>query len=98
LRLIANHLRLHLAAKRWARKIVGKLLLAHAAGDPTFTAIARKKGQKAVVVGTVVAGATYWGVTWKDIPPTKSAAGLKDLRIATYEAPSTNYALMAKTL
>jgi NitT/TauT family transport system substrate-binding protein len=47
----------------------------------------------------VVAGATYWGVTWNaKIAPTKSAAGLKDLRIATYEAPSTNYSLMAKTL
>jgi NitT/TauT family transport system substrate-binding protein len=67
--------------------------------DPTFTAIAREKGQPAVVVGTVVAGATYWGVTWKDeIKPTKSAEGLKNLRIATYEQPSTNYSLMAKTL
>jgi NitT/TauT family transport system substrate-binding protein len=67
--------------------------------DPTFTAIAREKGEKAVVVGTVVAGATYWGVTWNDkITPVKSAAGLRDLRIATYEAPSTDYALMAKTL
>src|SRR5579871_627825 len=34
--------------------------------DPTFTAIAREKGQPGVVVGTVVAGATYWGVTWDD--------------------------------
>jgi NitT/TauT family transport system substrate-binding protein len=67
--------------------------------DPTFTAIAREKGQPGVVVGTVVAGATYWGVTWNDkIKPTKSVTGLKDLRIATYEAPSTNYALMAKSL
>jgi NitT/TauT family transport system substrate-binding protein len=67
--------------------------------DPTFTAIAREKGQPGVVVGTVVAGATYWGVTWnKDISPTRSAEGLKDLRIATYESPSTNYSLMAKTL
>jgi NitT/TauT family transport system substrate-binding protein len=67
--------------------------------DPTFTAIAREKGEKAVVVGTVVAGATYWGVTWNSaIKPASSAAGLKNLRIATYEAPSTNYALMEKTL
>lgn len=67
--------------------------------DPTFTAIAREKGQLAVVVGTVVAGATYWGVTWDNkIKPTKTIEGLKNLRIATYEAPSTNYALMAKTL
>ena len=67
--------------------------------DPTFTAIAREKGQAAVVVGTVVAGAPYWGVTWNEkIAPAKSPAGLKDLRIATYESPSTDYALMAKTL
>lgn len=67
--------------------------------DPTFTAIAREKGQRAVVVGTVVAGATYWGVTWdNNIKPADSPAGLRDLRIATYEAPSTNYALMAKTM
>jgi NitT/TauT family transport system substrate-binding protein len=67
--------------------------------DPTFTAIAREKGSKAVVVGTVVAGATYWGVTWnKDISYAKTPIGLKNLRIATYEAPSTNYALMAKSL
>lgn len=67
--------------------------------DPTFTAIARERGQKAVVVGTVVAGATYWGVTWDpQIKPASTPAGLRNLRIATYEAPSTNYALMAKTL
>jgi NitT/TauT family transport system substrate-binding protein len=67
--------------------------------DPTFTAIAREKGSKAVVVGTVVAGATYWGVTWNNkIGYAKTPAGLRNLRIATYEAPSTNYALMAKSL
>lgn len=61
--------------------------------DPTFTAIAREKGRPGVVVGAVVAGATYWGVTWKDIKPVTSPVGLKGLRIATYESPSTNYAL-----
>jgi NitT/TauT family transport system substrate-binding protein len=67
--------------------------------DPTFTAIARERGQRAVVVSTVVAGATYWGVTWNpDIHPTNDVSGLRNLRIATYEAPSTNYALMAKSL
>ena len=67
--------------------------------DPTFTAIAREKGQPGVVIGTVVDGAPYWGVTWNPkILPIKDPAGLKDLRIATYESPSTNYALLAKTL
>jgi NitT/TauT family transport system substrate-binding protein len=67
--------------------------------DPTFTAIAREKGQPGVVVGTIVSGATYWGVTWDEkIKPVESLEELKGLRIATYESPSTNYALMAKTL
>jgi NitT/TauT family transport system substrate-binding protein len=67
--------------------------------DPTFTAIAREKGQRAVVVGSIVAGAPYWGVTWDNsIRPANSPAGLRNLRIATYESPSTNYALMSETL
>jgi NitT/TauT family transport system substrate-binding protein len=67
--------------------------------DPTFVAIARQRGQRAVVVGSIVSGAPYWGVTWKStITPASTPAGLRNLRIATYESPSTNYALMAETL
>ena len=67
--------------------------------DPTFTAIAREKGQPGVVVATIVAGAPYWGVTWNDsIKPIDSVEQLNGRKIATYESPSTNYALMASTL
>jgi NitT/TauT family transport system substrate-binding protein len=66
--------------------------------DPTFPAIARERGQPGVVLASVVNGATFWGVTKKELKPITSAAQLKDLRIATYTAPSTNYTLMAKTL
>jgi NitT/TauT family transport system substrate-binding protein len=67
--------------------------------DPTFAAIAREKGQPGVVVASVVAGAPFWGVTKRfDLQPITDPAGLKDLRIATYPAPSTNYTLMTNTL
>jgi NitT/TauT family transport system substrate-binding protein len=67
--------------------------------DPTFTAIAREKGQPGVVVATIVAGAPFWGVTWDNsIAPISSISQLNNKRIATYESPSTNYALMASTL
>jgi NitT/TauT family transport system substrate-binding protein len=67
--------------------------------DPTFTAIAREKGQPAAVIGTIVNGATFWGVTRKPgVPVVRTPADLRDLRIATYTAPSTNYTLMSRTL
>ena len=67
--------------------------------DPTFTAIAREKGRPGLVIGSIVSGAPYYGVTWNEkIPRARSVADLKGLRIATYEAPSTNYALMARSL
>ncbi len=67
--------------------------------DPTFTAIAKEKGRAGVVVGSIVAGAPYYGVTWnKKVEKVKTASELHGLRIATYEAPSTNYALMARSL
>jgi NitT/TauT family transport system substrate-binding protein len=67
--------------------------------DPTFTAIAREKGRPGVVIGSIVAGAPYYGVTWnRKVEKVKTAAELNGLRIATYEAPSTNYALMARSL
>jgi len=67
--------------------------------DPTFATIARERGQAGVVLASVVNGATFWGVTFRqDIPRIESAEQLRGLRIATYQAPSTNYTLMARTL
>lgn len=66
--------------------------------DPTFAAIARERGQPGVVLASVVNGATFWGVTFReDIGKIDSTAKFKGLKIATYQAPSTNYTLMAKT-
>jgi len=67
--------------------------------DPTFAAIAREKGQPGVVLASIVSGAPFWGVTKKaEIGRIAKAGDLRDLRIATYTAPSTNYTLMSKTL
>ncbi|MDD9864489.1 MAG: ABC transporter substrate-binding protein [Gammaproteobacteria bacterium] len=65
--------------------------------DPTFAAIARERGQPGIVVGTVVSGAPFWGVA-RNRSKITALPQLKDLRIATYSAPSTNYALINKTL
>lgn len=67
--------------------------------DPTFAAIARERGQPGVVLASVVNGATFWGVTFReDIGKLDSPAKFKGLKLATYQGPSTNYTLMAKTL
>jgi len=67
--------------------------------DPTFAAIAREKGQPGLVLATVVNGATFWGITKKaEISKITTPEQLKNLRIATYQSPSTNYTLMAETL
>lgn len=67
--------------------------------DPTFAAVAREKGQPGLVLASVVNGATFWGITKKEaIGKIDAPAQLTDLRIATYQAPSTNYTLMEKTL
>lgn len=67
--------------------------------DPTFVAIAREKGQQASLIGTIVAGAPYWGVTYRaDIPATTNLSDLGNLRIATYEETSTNHVLIKNAL
>lgn len=67
--------------------------------DPTFAAIAREKGQPGLVVASIVAGVPFWGVTKNaKVPTIERPADLRNLRIATYTAPSTNYTLMMTTL
>lgn len=67
--------------------------------DPTITAMASENGNPAVIVGTIVVGAPYYGVTWKDdIKSPASVKSLRDQRIATYGRPSMGYALMTNTL
>lgn len=67
--------------------------------DPTFTAIARERGQGGKVVAGVVRGVPFWVVTFRDdIKKIDDPTGFKGLRIATYTAPSTSYAVMKRVL
>lgn len=67
--------------------------------DPTFTAIARERGQGGKVVAGIVRGVPFWVVTFKkDIQKFDKADGFNGHRIATYTAPSTSYAVMKKVL
>lgn len=67
--------------------------------DPTFTAIARERGQGGKVVAGIVRGVPFWVVTFKkDIQKFDKPEGFKGHRIATYTAPSTSYAVMKKIL
>ncbi|MEE9362055.1 MAG: ABC transporter substrate-binding protein [Cellulophaga sp.] len=67
-------------------------------GDPVFTAISREKGAKGKVIASLVDGVAIWGVTNKDIKPIEKLDDLEGLKIGTFPAPSTNYALMKKTI
>ncbi len=67
--------------------------------DPTFTAIARERGQGGKVVAGIVRGVPFWVVTFKkDIQKFDKPEAFKGHRIATYTAPSTSYAVMKKVL
>ena len=67
--------------------------------DPVFTAIAREQGKGGKVVALLVNGVPFWGVTFKkDLKEIATPADFARLRIATYPAPSTNYAVMKETL
>jgi NitT/TauT family transport system substrate-binding protein len=68
-------------------------------GDPVFTAISREKGAKGKVIASIVDGVSIWGVTnKKDISLIQEPKDLANLRIGTFPDPSTNYALMKKTI
>lgn len=67
--------------------------------DPTFTAIARERGQGGKVVAGIVRGVPFWVVSFaKEQKSFDKAEGFKGHRIATYTAPSTSYAVMKKIL
>jgi NitT/TauT family transport system substrate-binding protein len=68
-------------------------------GDPVFTAISREKGAKGKVIASIVDGVSIWGVTNKDnIKPIEKPDDLAGLKVGTFPDPSTNYALMKKTI
>ncbi|MEO5644132.1 MAG: ABC transporter substrate-binding protein [Bacteroidia bacterium] len=68
-------------------------------GDPVFTAISREKGAKGKVIASIVDGVSIWGVTNNDnIKSIEQPSDLAGLRVGTFPDPSTNYALMKKTI
>jgi NitT/TauT family transport system substrate-binding protein len=68
-------------------------------GDPLFTAIARERGFDGKVVATIVNGVSIWGVTNNSkLKPIEKIEDLAGLRVGTFPAPSTNYALMKRTI
>jgi NitT/TauT family transport system substrate-binding protein len=67
--------------------------------DPTFTAIARERGQGGKVVAGIVRGVPFWVVTFNPaIKKIDTPMGFSGYRIATYTAPSTSYAVMKNIL
>lgn len=68
-------------------------------GDPVFTAISRERGAKGKVIASIVNGVTIWGVTNKqNIKTIEKSSDLAGLKVGTFPEPSTNYALMKKTI
>jgi NitT/TauT family transport system substrate-binding protein len=68
-------------------------------GDPVFTAISREKGAKGKVIASIVDGVAIWGVTNKaNIQLIEKPSDLAGLKVGTFPDPSTNYALMKKTI
>ncbi len=65
--------------------------------DPTFVAVSNQRGEPGRVIGSVVNGVPFWGVTWRaDLKPVSSGTNLRNLRVATFPAPSTAYVLQEK--
>lgn len=78
--------------KTWAAVLGGSAQFGVA--DPTFIAVASQRGKPGVIVGTIVNGVPFWGIT-KDAstPEIKTPADLKGHTVATFPAPSTAYTL-----
>lgn len=67
--------------------------------DPTFSAIAKERGNGGWVVASLVNGVPFWGIAFRDdIKPVNDAKSFKGLRIACYAAPSTSYTVTKKLL
>jgi NitT/TauT family transport system substrate-binding protein len=67
--------------------------------DPTFAAISAEHGQAGRVVAQVVGRVSFWGITERpDLAAIRRPQDLSGLTVATYPAPSTNYALLREYL
>jgi NitT/TauT family transport system substrate-binding protein len=95
-------LHVHLVSTGGDEKTFAAVLSGYAqygVADPLFTAIAREQGRGGKVIASLVNGVPFWGVTYrKDIPVIDDAPEFSGTRIAVYDEPSTNYAVMRETL
>lgn len=65
-------------------------------GDPTFASIANEQGQQVRVIGAVVNGVPFWGVTKRPaLERIDRPAQLQGLTVATFPKPSTAYVLQS---
>ena len=81
--------------KTWAAVISGNASFGVA--DPTFVAVSAERGMPGKVIGTIVNGVPFWGVTFKDnIHEIKASKDLNGYSVATFPSPSTAYALQKK--
>jgi NitT/TauT family transport system substrate-binding protein len=64
--------------------------------DPTFVAVSAERGQKGLVIASLVNGVPFWGITYRDIAPIADAKSLRPYSVATFPSPSTAFALQSK--
>ena len=83
--------------KTWAAVTSGSAQFGVA--DPTFVAIAREKGDDSgKIIASIIDGVPFWGVSKKELGQINDPKGLNGYKIATYPAPSTNFALMRRLI
>jgi NitT/TauT family transport system substrate-binding protein len=81
--------------KTWASVLSGSASFGIA--DPTFIAISSTRGVPGKVVGEIVNGVPFWGVTFhKNLKPFVSPSDIDDLTVATFPSPSTAFTLQRK--
>ena len=64
--------------------------------DPVFVPIAEEKGVQGKVIGGLVNSVPFWGVSMKEIPPITDGQMLQPYRVATFEDPTTAYAVQKR--
>lgn len=77
--------------KTWAAVISGNASFGVA--DPTFVAVSESRGQPGRVIGNIVNGVPFWGVTLNPKIKVSKPQDLNGYSVATFPAPSTAYTL-----
>lgn len=81
--------------KSWAAVLTGEAQFG--VGDPTFIAISASRGRPGSLIGTMLDGVPFWGVTYRtDVPNIREPRDLKGFSVATFPAPSTAYTLQKR--